>query len=78
MKVKLIDFKDLYRDGRAPINDFAVIFLNSFLMGSNFIDCARVGKRGTGASRCAMAKATLGIQYSCASASANCVNSGND
>jgi len=25
MKVKLIDF-DLYRDGRAPIHDFAVIF----------------------------------------------------
>jgi len=26
MKVKLIDFKDLYRDGRAPIHDFTVIF----------------------------------------------------
>ena len=25
MKVKLIDFKDLYPDGRAPIHDFAVI-----------------------------------------------------
>jgi len=30
MKVKLIDFKDLYPDGRAPIHDLAVIFETVF------------------------------------------------